>query len=59
MFGREEMRAYIKARRADWSARGLCPYCGRERDSKYKVCNRCRELARARQSRYEAKRKKR
>lgn len=52
VYGTEDMRAYMRARREAWAERGLCVYCGGERDGKYKVCGDCRALARVRAKKY-------
>lgn len=44
---REKARKYVKSRREDFRARGLCS-CGRTiLKKKYKTCERCREIARS------------
>ena len=58
MFGKDEMREYMRVRRAAWASAGLCPYCGKKTDNRrWKICSKCREKARARQRKYEDRRR--
>jgi len=58
MLTRDEMRAYMAAKRAEWRAQGKCPTCGYERDDeRWTCCSRCREMSRARVKRMKDRRK--
>lgn len=56
MLNRDEMRAYMATRRAEWKEQGKCYLCGYDReDLQYKTCGKCRELARKRTKRQKEK----
>lgn len=45
----------IQEKRARWKREGRCHNCGGERDGLYKNCKKCRDLIRARQTRWQEK----
>ena len=54
---RQEHRAYLAERRARWTAAGLCPECGGERErADRKLCVRCRRRAADRTAAYRTRR---
>ena len=55
---KDEMRDYMRSRRAEWAKQRLCSQCGeRSVDDRYVTCEACRQLARERQRRYNARKR--